>query len=94
MSGSKLIDGNVIDIRQLKLRHIEAVRNCATRKASPVLDATESFFLCRRNQPAVNNQRGGRVTVKRIETEDDQSGCLFFLRRHAARARSHKSSHR
>ena len=57
MSASKLVQRDVIDVRQLELRCGKTVAYGFTRKSRPMFDTTEALFLRRSDQLAINDER-------------------------------------
>src|SRR5258708_29152979 len=71
MRRPKLVDSDVVDVRQLDLCCLQAVPDRETRKACPVLDAAKPFFLRRSDELAVDNEGGCGIAVKCIDAKDD-----------------------
>lgn len=72
-----LVEGDSIDRIEAYAPLSEAKPNSFAREAPPMLDAAKALFFrgCDQEPIAYKARRG--VTVKGIETEDDQVGCPF-----------------
>ena len=68
-----LIDGHMIDIRERNAAFIEAIGDGLRREARPMLDATEALLLGRGDENAVAHERGRRVAVEGVETENNHA---------------------
>jgi len=57
MRPAVLVEGNMVDVRQIYPRLFEAVGNRARGKPSPVLDPAEAFFFYRGNEFSIGDKR-------------------------------------
>ena len=78
MRASKLIERNVIDIRETKACSRQAVANGFARKAGPVFDPTKTLFFGCSNELAVNDKRSRRIPVEGIKTKNNQEENLML----------------
>ena len=74
-----LIDGDVVDVREPKLGLAQAIGEGLRRKPGPVLYAPEALLLRSCDKHAVAHERRSKVSVERVESEDDQG--LFAVER-------------
>ena len=72
-------DRDVVEVAGGEAGVREAPRGRLRGEAGDVLDAVEALLLGRRDELAVDDERGGRVAVVGVEAEDRRHGRLMLV---------------
>jgi len=60
------VDRDTVYLRYCYVADTEAIANCLSWQASPVLNAAEALFLCGGNQLAIHNKASRRITMEGV----------------------------
>jgi hypothetical protein len=75
-----VVEGDVVDVRQLDAGRVETVVHRVLREAGIVLLAGEALFLSRTDELAVRDQRRGAVVIESRDSQDPHVRPRVFAR--------------